>query len=276
MYDYNGKTALITGASSGIGEAFAKILAAKGMNLVLVARSEGKLQQLAAELERQHGVRVGVIPADLSEVGVAQKIYRSAKEQGWQVDLLVNNAGFSTYGYFETISPEREQAEITVNVASLVDLNHAFIPDMLEKGGGGVINVGSIGGFAPLTRQAVYGATKAFVLSFSQALHEEYRKRGLKVLALCPGAVATNFNEVIDVDINIKGATPEFVVKAALNAFERGKSVVVPGASNKLMAAILPRILPRDTVVRVMDRISKQLVRLRSPQTATKTAQHNS
>ena len=176
MFSYAGKTALITGASSGIGEAFARILAGCGMNLILVARSAEKLRALAQELSGQHGIRAEVVPADLCGEGAVQEVYQRTQALGVPVDLLVNNAGVGTYGGFDTLTLEREHEEIMLNVTALVDLTHAFLPAMAERKDGGVINVASIAAFQPLPYQAVYGASKAFVLSFSLALWAEYRK----------------------------------------------------------------------------------------------------
>jgi short-subunit dehydrogenase len=188
MFSYRGKTALITGATSGIGEAFAQILAARGMNLLLVARSEDKLRAIAQELSEQYGIRAECVPVDLCDVGAAQDVYRRTQALGMTVDLLVNNAGMGTYGSFETLAPSQELEEILLNVAALVDLAHAFVPAMAARQAGGVINVASLAAFQPLPYQTVYGATKAFILSFSLALWAEYRKRGVRIVALCPGA----------------------------------------------------------------------------------------
>jgi uncharacterized protein len=157
MFNYTGKTALITGASSGIGKAFAHILAARGMNLVLVARSADKLRALAQQLSEQHGIRADVVPADLCREGAAQEVYRRTRELGVAVDLLVNNAGFGNYGGFDTLAPEREHEEIMLNVTALVDLTHAFVPAMGERKDGGVINVASIAAFQPLPYHACIG-----------------------------------------------------------------------------------------------------------------------
>ncbi len=208
MYTYKGKTALITGASSGIGSVMARELAQHGMNLVLVARSEGPLISLASELSQQHQIRTEVIALDLSERGVASLLLAETKRRNLHIDMLVNNAGFSTYGVFDTIEPEKEQAEIALNVSTLVDLTHQFIPDMLTRGEGAVINVASIVSLLPFPRQAVYAATKAFVLSFSQSLYAEYRQSGIRIFALCPGPTATPFFDEINVHIPAGSHTP--------------------------------------------------------------------
>ncbi|MBA3947947.1 MAG: SDR family oxidoreductase [Herpetosiphonaceae bacterium] len=264
MYDYKGKRALVTGASSGIGASFAQALAQRGMNLVLVARSEDKMRKLADELKLAHGVEVVVIGADLSQTGSAKTVYEATQRQNLPIDMLVNNAGFSTFGGFDTIPAAKEQEEIAVNVASLVDMTHAFLPAMLAKGDGAILNVASTGAFLSLPRQAVYGATKAFVLSFSEALYEEYRKRGVRIFALCPGPVATQFAEVAEVDFKTKAATPQQVVEAGLKAFERGRHYVIPGAMNYVQANLLPRLLPRNLLVRLVEVVSRQVIQPRA------------
>ncbi|WP_297152031.1 SDR family oxidoreductase [Thermogemmatispora sp.] len=248
-YHYRGKTALITGASSGIGLAFAQALAARGMQLILVARSEERLRQLASELQERHGIQAEVIVSDLSREGAATQLASAVRERGLHVDLLINNAGFGTYGPFVEQSPEREHEEIMLNVAALVDLTHALLPAMLARGEGAVINLASLAAFLPIPHMAVYAATKAFVLSFSHALGAEYRRQGLRVLAVCPGPVATNFFAVIGTsqeDMPGVILSPEQVVAASLHALERGRSQVVPGLLNKLMAFgshLVPRAL---------------------------------
>ena len=187
------KTALITGASSGIGEATARRLAQSGTHVVLVARSEPKLRALAAALAAEHGIRAAVVVVDLIQPGSGATVQRETAAQGIEVDVLVNNAGFGTYGPFETIPAAREQDKIAVNIAALVDLTHAFLPSMLQRGDGAILNVASTSAFQPGPYMAVYAATKAFVLSFTEALWAEYRNRGVHVAALCPGAVETPF-----------------------------------------------------------------------------------
>src|SRR6185503_21100614 len=167
------KVALITGASSGIGEAFAQALAAKGTDLILVARSEDKLRALAKQLNELHSRRVEVVTADLGLAGSAAKVHAAAEALGMKVDLLINNAGFGTVGSFLNQDPERERQEVLLNAAAVVDMTHAFLPAMVERGRGGIINVASVASFQPLPYMAVYAATKAFVLSFSQAVRGE-------------------------------------------------------------------------------------------------------
>jgi len=249
---YTEKTALITGASSGIGAAFAKALAASGTHLILVARSEEKLRALANQLAAQHAIHAEVIVADLSRVGVTHTVFEETQRRDLTVDLLINNAGFGTYGPFETLDAEREQQEILLNVATLVDLTHAFVPMMLARHQGAIINVASIAAFQPGPYAAVYAASKAFVLSFSEALWGEYRTKGVRVLALSPGATSTEFFEVSGsqdaAPRNME--TPEHVVQVALRALEQGRPSVVSGRQNALLSNA-SRFFPRGLVVRL-------------------------
>lgn len=252
MFDYKGKTALITGASIGIGAAFARELAERGMDLILVARSAEKLRALAVKLQQKHSIRAEIIVTDLTKENAADRVGEAVEELRMPVDLLVNNAGFGTHGEFHTLDAGRESDEIALNVAALVSLTHRFLPAMLARGDGGVINVASLAAFQPISYMAVYGATKAFVLSFSEALWAEYRGRGVRVLALCPSATDTPFFENVGSEhFDVKGKeTPEQVVAAGLRAFEREKSYVVSGTKNWLLAQT-SRFVPRSVVARL-------------------------
>ncbi len=252
MFTYQGKTALITGASSGIGRVFAHALARRGMSVVLVARSADSLRALATEIAQQHGVRAEVITADLSQEGASHQILQEVEGRNLVIDMLVNNAGFGLNGYFETLSPEREHQQVMVDVTAVVDLAHAFIPMLLTRSPGtAIINTASTAGFQPLPYMAVYGASKAFVISFSQALDQEFRARGLRVLALCPGATETPFFDTAGEAASVgRRRTPEQVVDTALRALERGRSVVIDGRANALLAQ-MPRFFPRRFITRV-------------------------
>ncbi|HZR40861.1 MAG TPA: SDR family oxidoreductase [Ktedonobacteraceae bacterium] len=271
MFVYKGKTALITGASSGIGRAFARALAERGMSVVLVARSEERLRELATELSQRYAVRAEVIAADLSQEGAVRQIQLEVQQRGLVIDMLINNAGFATNGSFETLPPERDHQQVMVDVTAVVDLTHAFVPALLERSPGvAIINVASTAGFQPLPYMAVYGASKAFVLSFSQALTEEYRARGLRVLALCPGATETSFFDVAGESASVgRRRTPEQVVTTGLQALEKGSSVVIDGFSNALMAQ-LPRFFPRWLIARV----AGQAVRPQPAPDATRQSVH--
>lgn len=249
----NYRTALITGASSGIGEAFANALAQQGLDLILVARSKDKLQAAAQALTQTHGVKVSVIAADLGLPGSGAALAAEVAKKHLAVDLLINNAGFGAAANFHKNEAARDQQMIALNVCAVVDLAHAFLPAMLERGAGGIINVASLAGFQPTPYMTVYGATKAFVLSFSEGLWAEYRDKGVKVMALCPGPVDTPFFEATG-NSRLRSTVPrgtmltaEKVVAETLRAFKRGKSFVVPGAALKLMS-LLPRLAPRWVV----------------------------
>ncbi|GLZ77943.1 dehydrogenase [Actinorhabdospora filicis] len=244
-------TALITGASSGIGTAFAERLAAEGHDLVLVARTKDRLDAIAARLRAAHGIAVDVIPQDLSLPGAAAAITERLTRP---VDLLVNNAGFGTSGRFEDIDADAEHRMLMVNVVALVDLTHALLPGMLERGHGGVINIASTAGFQPSPYFASYAATKTFVLNFSLALWAEYEKRGVRVLAVCPGPTETAFFDGMSASassIGGKVGTPEEIATLALGAYDRNSGyVVAKGSSNFAMAHLTPR-RPRRFVTRV-------------------------
>lgn len=243
-FNYAGSTALITGASSGIGEAFASKLASKGCNLILVARSEDTLNQIAGDLHEQYGITVDVMAADLVDPANRDNIAQAAAELGREVDLLINNAGFGTMGAFMKADAQRERQEIDLNVTALTDLCHAFLPGMVERKRGAIINVASTASFQPMPYLAVYAATKAYVRSLSEAMHAECRGCGVTVTALCPGPTATNFFEATEsgeADSMVKKVsgimmTAEQVVDDALAAMEKGKAVIVPGMPNKLGA----------------------------------------
>lgn len=249
------KTALVTGASSGIGAAFARALAARGSDLVLVARSTERLEALAAELRAGHGRRVEVVARDLAEPGAAAALARTVAERGLTIDLLVNNAGFGSVAAFAVEDPAQAQRMIALNCAALVDLAHAFVPAMLQRGHGGLINVASMAGFQPTPFMSLYGATKAFVLSYSEGLAVECGEKNVRVLALCPGPVDTAFfvaagdpalREMIPSTMMMQA---DEVVAAALRGLDRGVPVVVPGALNRIVARI-PRLLPRAWVAK--------------------------
>lgn len=246
MFTYHRRIALITGASSGIGRSFAQILAGREMSVILVARKLDALRLLADEISSQHGVRVELIQADLSREQTVSQIAAEVDRRGLSVDLLVNSAGFLTHGHFETISAAREHDEIMVNITAMVDLTHAFLPGMLNRREGGIINVASIAGFQPIPYMAVYAASKAFVISFSVALREECRDRNVRVLTLCPGTTDTPFFETAGAPEAALGRkrSPEQVVATALRGLEQGRSLIVDGKINGLLSHG-PRFIPR-------------------------------
>ncbi|AIQ12219.1 oxidoreductase [Paenibacillus durus] len=251
--EIKGKWSLVTGASSGIGEQFARQLAKQGSHLVLVARSKSKLEELASELRKRYGIKAEVIPLDLAKEGAPSELYQQCRLLKVEIELLVNNAGFATHGLFEQVSGERQHEEVMLNVTAVVDMTHLFLPDMLRKSSGAVINVASTAGFQPLPYMAVYGATKAFVLSFTQALYWENRDRGVKFFALCPGSTDTSFFNVVGAEEASVGKkdTPERVVEIALRALKEGKLYVVPGMQN-YMGAQLSRFITRKQGLRLV------------------------
>jgi uncharacterized protein len=250
---WSGKWALITGASSGIGQAFAYELASRGMQLVLVARSTEKMITLAEQLERQYGNKAEVITADLSLVEAPRYLYEECQKRGIRINMLINNAGFATHGLFEQVDRLRQQDEIMLNVMAVMNCSHLFLPDMLQQHHGAIINVSSTAAFQPDPYMAVYGATKSFVLSFTEALYEENRDRGVQFLALCPGATDTAFFDVVNAEEASVGRRerPEHVVQAAIKALDSGRHYVVPGGSNYLLT-LLSRFLPRKRLLGIV------------------------
>jgi uncharacterized protein len=249
MIDYRGRTALVTGASSGIGREFAAALAARGARLLLAARSRDRLESAARELAEAHGADARPVEVDLSTEEGPDRALRAAEASGLTVDILVNNAGFGTHGAYENIDPDRAHREVMLNVTALERLTHRVLPGMLLRGWGVVINVASTAGFQPLPYMAVYGATKAFVLSLSQALWGECRGRNVRVLAVCPGPTETEFFRTAGEGASHgKRRTSAQVVSGALRALERGQPCFIDGAANFLAAQSI-RIAPRRVVI---------------------------
>ena len=251
--DYHGQTTLITGASSGIGVEFAREFARRGSDVILVARRLDRLEKLAAELTTAHGIRATVIPLDLSLPAAGRTLAEEVDRRGLTVTSLVNNAGFGTFGPFHTEGPERLRDEINVNVASVVDISRAFIERLRAAGTGVLINVASMAAYQPIPNIAVYAATKAFVLSFTEALWQESLGTGLRVILLSPGATRTEFNDVLGTEQPTSGAsfeTPQQVVQTALRALDRRTPPpsVVSGRLNRLMSNAA-RLLSRRRAV---------------------------
>jgi uncharacterized protein len=252
MFTYKGSTALITGASKGLGVVFAEELATRGADLVLIARSKDALQTLAARLTAQHGVKCYVIAADLADPRAIDDIFAELAEQSLRVDLLINNAGLGLSGRFLDHDHSKEQASIQVNVQALVGLSHRFGNAMSARGRGGIINIASNSAFQPLPYMATYAATKAFVLHFGEALQHELSDTGVRVMTACPGPTATSFFEGTPTTMSDKSFdTPEMVVRGILRAFDQGKAVAYPGRPSVRFATWLPRLLPRGLVVRL-------------------------
>jgi len=248
-------TTLITGASSGIGEAFARKLASRGRNVFLVSRSEDKLITLCNELGRVSGIRAQYLAADLVQPNVAANIFEETRKRGLEIDMLINNAGFGSMGDCTQLDLSNELKMIDLNIKAVVDLTHRFLVPMRERKQGAIINVASTAGFQPVPFMATYAATKAFVISFSEALWDENRQYGIHVMALCPGVTETNFFEASQMERPpMRSAqTPEEVVETALRGLARKKSVVVSGWVNFLMLGA-ERFVPRSLVVKVAGR----------------------
>lgn len=248
-------TTLITGASSGIGAAFARKLAKRGRNVLLVARSEDKLIALCNEIGRLSGIRAQYVAMDLTEHDAPYRLFEETEKRGLLIDMLINNAGFGSMGDFAQQDRAHELEMIDLNVKSLVELTYRFLAPMRERRQGTIINVASTAAFQAVPFMATYAATKAFVLSFSQALWEENRPHGIHVLALCPGVTDTNFFAAAKIDRPPMRTvqTPEEVVDAALRGLARHKSVVVSGWANWVTVEV-QRFVPRSIVTKFVGR----------------------
>ena len=246
-------TTLITGASSGIGEAFARALASRGHNLLLVARSEDKLITLCSELGRIRSIHCQYVAMDIAKPESPAQLFAETQKRELDIDLLINNAGFGSMGDFASLDLDRELQIIDLNVRSLVEMTHRFLQPMRARKGGAIINVASTAGFQPVPYMSTYSATKAFVLSFSEALWEENREHGIKVMALCPGVTETGFFTASRMDKPPARTTQtaDEVVEVALSGLSRGKSSIISGWPNRFMVA-LERFLPRTVVVRTV------------------------
>ena len=251
--------ALITGASSGIGAAFARRLARDHYDLIVVARGRERLDALAKRLYGEHGAAVEVLPADLThaaELRIVEKVVSDA-----QLDLLVNNAGFGTVGAFAHLDPVKEEEEIRLNVVALTRLTRAALPGMIARHRGNIINVSSMAAFQAAPYNATYAATKAFVNSFTEALHEELRGTGVAVQALCPGFTRTEFQERAGIDVSdipsFAWMSPDAVAEASLSALRRGELICIPGLANRALMT-LTSALPRSITRRVFGTLSKR------------------
>jgi short-subunit dehydrogenase len=251
------QTALITGASSGIGEALAHCFAGSGFDVILVARSEATLKQLSESLTGQHGNAAHVKPADLSKPGSAVQLHAAVEREGWNVDVLVNCAGVLEQGAFTSIAPASHQQIIDLNISGLTSMLSAFVPGMVQRGSGRVLNVASVAAFQPVPTLASYAASKAYVLSLSESLAEELRGSGVTVTALCPGITATNMLTQAAGANDKLGQLPGFLIadvkdvaQQAFSACIRGDAICVPGVVNQA-AMIASRGTPKWLVRRI-------------------------
>jgi short-subunit dehydrogenase len=257
-------TALITGASAGIGTAIARELASRGHGVVLTARREERLQSLATELASEQEVVAETIACDLADVEERDRLAEELRDRGRAVEILVNNAGFGHQADFATSPRERMIGMVRLNVEAVVDLTGRFLGPMVDRGRGAVINVASLGAFQPLPGSAVYGAGKAFVLSFSEAIRTELRGTGVSITAVCPGPVRTEFTEVAGIG-GVEDRTPgavwmsaEDVARHAIDGAEHDRRVVVPGALNRA-TALAGQHSPRSVALPLISRVWRNL-----------------
>jgi hypothetical protein len=255
-----GSTCLVTGASSGIGADIARSLARRGHGVALVARRRDRLDGLAEELRADHGVRAEALAADLSQESSRTTMLETLAELGLTVEVLVNNAGFGSGGLFHQLDQERELEMVRLNVEAVVALCGRFVPKMVARGRGAVLNVASVAAFQPVPRQATYAATKAFVLSFGEALHTELRSSDVTVTTLCPGPVRSEFVDAAGLSAEVDDTPsflwsgPEVVAEQGVKALERGRRVVVPGPLNRA-TALGGQHVPRSVLLRMMERL---------------------
>ncbi|MCM3901909.1 MAG: SDR family oxidoreductase [Pyrinomonadaceae bacterium] len=259
---YQGRWAVVTGASSGLGQGFAARLAERGMSLVLTGRNKGRLDETARQIRRvAPRVKVEMVAADLSTRSGVSALLEHVSDR--PIEVLINNAGFGSYGPFAESDSDREADEVAVDISAVIALARAFLPGMLDRGSGGILNVASTIAFQPAPYQAVYGASKAFVLSFSQALWAEARAAGVAVTALCPGPTRTGFVDALGADVGHTAiyrrlADPEPVIEAGLRALDKGRAVVIPGLRNRVVAES-GRFMPREWLTRVSARLLRPL-----------------
>ena len=253
---YAYRTALVTGASSGIGESFARLLAGRGTDLVIVARRADLLDRLARELVERYRVAVEVVAADLTDP--ARRAEVEARLRDEPVELLVNNAGHGAFGPFADVPLDDHLAQVELNVTALVRLTHAALPGMVERGRGGILNVASMAGFAPSPGSATYGATKAYVAAFSESLHAEVASKGVHVTALCPGFTRTQD----DVPANLLWLRRDDVARAGLDAVAAGRALCIPGVQYKAAFPAL-KLVPRPLLRAAVSRMWRQAAHTR-------------
>ncbi|MDH6422980.1 SDR family NAD(P)-dependent oxidoreductase [Aurantimicrobium minutum] len=252
--EYTGKTALITGASSGIGVAYADGFAARGSNLILVARRKDRLEALATRLKKQYSVEVEVVPHDLTAPDAVAKLEKEIAKKKLSVDVLINNAGFGLNGFFVKEDRSKTQEEITLNIGVLVDLTAAFLPAMVQRNSGVVVNIASTASFQPVPGMAVYGATKAFVRSFTEALWGELGESKVRVLAVSPGSTESEFFVVAGGSPAGKAMPASAVVETTFSALEKNVPSVVVGGSNAFAAGLV-RFFPKKAVIKLVGKM---------------------
>lgn len=255
------KTALITGASGGIGLEFARLHASKGDNIVLVARSREKLAEVKTELESKFKVSIYNIVKDLSIKDAAKEVFDEIKKQNIIIDYLINNAGFGDFGLFAKSNWEKQQGMINLNITALTQLTWLFLPEMISRGEGKILNVSSLAAFQPGPTMSVYFASKAFVLNFSEALNNELKDNGITVTALCPGSTESNFHAVALGDPKLvrerKMMTTKEVAEIGYRAMMKGKPVVIPGFKNAFLV-FASKFAPRELVVKMTRKMQEE------------------
>jgi short-subunit dehydrogenase len=260
---FEGRWALVTGASSGLGTELARRLAERGAKLVLAARTQTRLEQLAADLTRVNGVETRVVAVDLARPDGAETLVQATRALGVPITHLVNNAGFGSAGSFAELDPARESEMVELNVASVVRLTRALVGPMLAAGEGGVLNVASVAAFQPVPYMATYGATKAFVVSFTLALASELEGSGVRAMVLCPGPVNTGFQAAAGIErpaVPLAVLTPMRTIERGLEAYERGERLYTPGLVNGLQAKVtklLPSAVTTWAAKRTMHRLGR-------------------
>ena len=255
MERYKDKTILITGASSGIGEEFAKRLDQLGASLILTARSEDKLLKLASNMHDAY-----VIAGDLSKKEFPKELYEKIKDKGIEIDILINNAGFGYSGKFLDTSMQNYKEMINLNICSLVHLTHLFLKDMVSNNKGGIINISSLASFQPIPYFSIYAATKAFVTSFTLSLYEEYREKNVRILGVCPGYTKTNFNKRAQMSSKpVAGylMSSQEVVDESLKAYQNGKFIIINGKINRF-AKLFTSLIPRKWSLKMASSIIKK------------------
>ncbi|EDL62730.1 SDR family NAD(P)-dependent oxidoreductase [Bacillus sp. SG-1] len=257
------KVVVITGASSGLGVEFAKQFAGRSYDLVLTARSEDKLNNLAKELEGKHGIKAHVIPIDLSQHGSAKTLHEKVVSLGLTTEILINNAGFGLFGEFEDTDIQKEVDMIEVNITALTELTKYFGKEMVVGNTGKILNVASVAAFQPGPLMAVYYATKAYVLSLSEALSNEWKDKGVKVSVLCPGATETGFSNSAELNQSklFQGdvmQAEEVVEEAVKSLLETNKTVVIPGMKNRVLVNSV-RFMPRKMVTSVVRKVQERI-----------------
>ena len=258
-------TALITGASGGLGEAMARQLAPRGIHLLLVARREDKLQALATELAEKHSIQTGIVALDLADPGAPAELEREVEFRRMDIDFLINNAGYGLYGEFAQSDRTEQLDMLQLNIVTLTELTHRFLPGMLSRGRGRIMNVASTAAFLPGPLMATYYASKAFVLSFSEGLAEELRGSGVAVTALCPGPVETGFQDRSSLGESVMLSGPsrfsvlsaEEVARQGIEAMVRGDMVCIPGGVNRAQL-LMTKLMPRKYVPRLIHGVQRR------------------